>query len=132
MSKTIITKTRRIAPFVPGVPIRLDAALSFSNPSDLLATLAGLFVYSDVPASSGSYGVPGQRAWDGVFFYECTAPSHWVRLPAASWSGSLAPFSPSVPTSSGATLGERRYNNGFIYECVEANTWVRYPASAWS
>lgn len=41
--------------------------------------------FVDVPATSTASGTAGQLAYDGDYFYVCTATNTWGRFPLSEW-----------------------------------------------
>lgn len=50
------------------------------------AASPNVLAWTSVPASATAAGTAGQVAYDGSYFYVCTAPSTWIRYSGATWS----------------------------------------------
>lgn len=61
----------------------------------------------DPPATETSPGVPGQKASDGVYKYECYAVNRWLRFLTAGWSTEVPPSNAVAPAITGTIdIGE--------------------------
>lgn len=47
--------------------------------------VTSMSLFTSVPATSSSPGTAGQMAYDGSYFYTCTALNTWKRAALASW-----------------------------------------------
>jgi hypothetical protein len=61
--------------------------------------------FVSAPATSSSYGLAGQVAYDSTFFYVCTAPNTWVKSSITTSGIALAADGTKLPLSGGALTG---------------------------
>jgi hypothetical protein len=50
-------------------------------PAGALVGDATIITGPRTPSSSNDFGITGTISWDANYFYVCTAPSHWGRVP---------------------------------------------------
>ena len=84
---------------------------------DLVASGSGL-TWSSVPASASATGTAGQIAYDGSWYYVCTATNTWSRFAASNgpWPSYL--LSQSGLTSPVAAYSMRRLSNSYSGACL--------------
>jgi hypothetical protein len=81
-----------------------------------------------VPPTLISYGIPGQKAWDGAILYYCVAENTWIKVFALSANVDFADNPVAIPASltSIGTPGMFSFDqpDNLLYFCVADSVWV--------
>jgi hypothetical protein len=117
-------------------PLRFQAGTLLTTPVQHTVEWDGNFMYLttsgansarttnvafvSAPATSSSYGLSGQVAYDSSFFYVCTAANTWLKTPLTTSGVSTGVDSTKLPLSGGALTGALTGTTGLFTTSLSA------------